>query len=156
MLLLRGVGMATAAGPRATLHFMAGAALSVGEAIPARSSPSLLLRLGAPGADNDSSLFHVDVNAWELLRDSSWKVNHYKSRSWLSPGRAEHPGGASQAQEVGVIIKHECEMHLHLVPADTSLHLQTAHTLSCCGSNIGGSALPGAKCWRLQQQTQAA
>ncbi|TRZ23030.1 hypothetical protein HGM15179_004069 [Zosterops borbonicus] len=73
--------MATAAGPGATLHFMAGAALSVGEAIPARSSPSLLLRLGAPGADNDSSLFHVDVNAWELLRAGSWKVNHYKSRS---------------------------------------------------------------------------
>lgn len=66
---------------RATLHFMAGAARSVGEAIPARSSPSLLLCLGAPGADNDSPVFHVDVNAWELLRDGSWKVNHYKSRS---------------------------------------------------------------------------
>lgn len=77
MLLLRGAWMAMAA----TLHFVAGAALSVGEAIPARSLPSLLLRLGAPGVDNDSPLFHVDVNAWELLRDGSWKVNHYKSRS---------------------------------------------------------------------------
>lgn len=81
MLLLRGVGMATAAGPGAALHFAAGAALSVGEAVPGRSSPSLLLRLGAPGADNDSPPFHVDVNAWELLRDGSWKVNHSKSRS---------------------------------------------------------------------------
>lgn len=77
MLLLRGVGMAMAA----RLHFTAGAALSVGEAIPARSSPSLLLSLGAPGAGNDSPLFHVAVNAWELLRDGSWKVNHDKSRS---------------------------------------------------------------------------
>lgn len=73
--------MAMAAGPGATLLLTAGAALTVGEAIPARSSPSLLLRLAAPGADNDSPLFHVPVNAWELLRDGSWKVNHYKSRS---------------------------------------------------------------------------
>lgn len=62
MLLLRGVGVAAAAGPGATPRFMAGAALTGGEAISARSSPSLLLRLGAPGVDNDSPLFHVDVN----------------------------------------------------------------------------------------------
>lgn len=139
---------------RGHLPSVAGAALTVGEAIPGRSSPSLLLCLGAPGADNDSPLFHVDVNAWELLRD--WQLENESSQKpvLLSPGRAEHLGGASQAQGARVIINARCTFTL--VPENTSLHLQTAHTLSSCGSNTRGSALPRAKCWRLQQQTQAA
>lgn len=52
-----------------------------------------------------------------------------------------------------MITKHEREMHLHCGPGKRILHPQTAHP-SCCGT--GGSALPGAKCWSLQQQTQAA
>lgn len=114
-----GVRRAVAAGSGAVLRDTARAALTVGAAAPARSSPSLLLHPSAPAARGRimTALCFMWTRTPESCSGRQLEDESSRKPVLLSPGGAERLGGVSQALGVQATIKHQCEMHLHRGPS---------------------------------------